>query len=230
MQIISQDKDPTVGINGFEEVGPEWLLPKKKKSLFTFWKKARFEGEEREIDLPVHAYCITSPSSLIFSIFLSIFFLIFFFFFFFSLFSFTLFFFLLCKNALFFNPLFRARQEPFYSACRDQGFTILPLNRLCLVWAYLPTTRSMCHSLLPNKGTFHFSVYRNTSFLPRYKCFISLPSRHVPNGSPSNLPLLGSLSSQQDVPPKRAWAKPQIDLFPSPHHQTIPPLPLTSDP
>ena len=22
-------KDPAVGINGFEEVGPEWLLPKK---------------------------------------------------------------------------------------------------------------------------------------------------------------------------------------------------------
>ena len=37
-------KDPAVGINGFEGVGPEWLLPKKKESLFTFWKKARFEG------------------------------------------------------------------------------------------------------------------------------------------------------------------------------------------
>ena len=28
MQIISQEKDPAVGINGFEGVGPEWLLPK----------------------------------------------------------------------------------------------------------------------------------------------------------------------------------------------------------
>ena len=28
-------KDPAVGINGFEGVGPEWLLP-KKESLFTF--------------------------------------------------------------------------------------------------------------------------------------------------------------------------------------------------
>ena len=28
MQIIPQERDPTVGINGFEGVGPEWLLPK----------------------------------------------------------------------------------------------------------------------------------------------------------------------------------------------------------
>ena len=35
MQIISQEKDPAVGINGFEGVVLEWLLPKKKKSLFT---------------------------------------------------------------------------------------------------------------------------------------------------------------------------------------------------
>ena len=57
MQIISQEKDPVVGINGFEGVEPEWLLPKKKKeSLFTFWKKVRFEGGERETDLLVHAH------------------------------------------------------------------------------------------------------------------------------------------------------------------------------
>ena len=29
---------------------------------------------------------------------------------------------------------------------------------------------------------------------------------------------------------KRLGQEPQIDFFPSPHHQTIPPLPLTSDP
>ena len=199
MQIISQEKDHAVGINGFEGVGPEWLLP-KKESLFTFWKRARFERGERETDLPVHAHRITSHPSLIFSLF----FLCFLSYLFFFPLLFTLFFFLLRKNALFFDPLFRARQGPFYSACRDQCFTVLPLNRLCLVWAYLPTIRGVCHSLLPNRGRFHFSVYRSTSFLPRYKCSLSLLSRHAPNGSPSNLPLLGGLSSQQDVPPKMA--------------------------
>ena len=56
MQIIPQEKDPAVGINGFEGVGPKWLLPQKKESLFAFWKKVRFEGEERETDLLVHAH------------------------------------------------------------------------------------------------------------------------------------------------------------------------------
>ena len=28
MQIIPEERDPTVGINGFEGVGSEWLLPK----------------------------------------------------------------------------------------------------------------------------------------------------------------------------------------------------------
>ena len=57
MQMILQEKkDPVVGINGFEGVGPEWLLPKKKESLFTFWKKVRFEGGERETGLLVHAH------------------------------------------------------------------------------------------------------------------------------------------------------------------------------
>ena len=49
-------KDPAMGINGFEGVGPEWLLPQKKESLFAFWKKVRFEGGERETDLLVHAH------------------------------------------------------------------------------------------------------------------------------------------------------------------------------
>ena len=33
MQIISQEKDPAMGINDFERVGPEWLLPKKERVL-----------------------------------------------------------------------------------------------------------------------------------------------------------------------------------------------------
>ena len=118
--------------------------PKRKSPCLRFWKKVRFEGGEREIDLSVHAYCITSPSSLIFSLFFSVFFLIFFLYF--SFYH--------AKNALFFDPFFRARKGPFYSACHDQCFTILPLNRLYLVWAYLPTTRSVRHPPLPDRGRF----------------------------------------------------------------------------
>ena len=80
-----------------------------------------------------------------------------------SRFSYLFHFFLLCfspfylrKYTLFFDPFYRARQEPFYSACRDHGFTVLPFNCLCLVWAYLPTTRGVCHSPLPDRGRFQF--------------------------------------------------------------------------
>ena len=174
------------------------IAQKERVIVYVFGKKVRFERGERETDLLVHAHWTNSTFSLVSFLFFSIFFLIFF------PFLLALFFFSLRKNTLFFDPLYRAQQKPFYSVCRDQGFTILPLNRLCLVWAYLPTTRGVCHSLLPDRGRFHFSLYCSTSFLPRCKCSFSLLSRHAPNGSPSNLPLLGGLSSQQDVPPKRA--------------------------
>ena len=55
MQITPQEKDPAVGINGFEGVGPEWLLPKRKSLCLRFGKKVRFGGGERENDLWVHA-------------------------------------------------------------------------------------------------------------------------------------------------------------------------------
>ena len=32
------------------------VIAPKEKSLFAFWKKVRFEGEERETDLLVHAH------------------------------------------------------------------------------------------------------------------------------------------------------------------------------
>ena len=93
---------------------------------------------------------------------------------------------------------------------------------------------SLCdiHPCQTEAGLFRSSVYRNTSFLPRYKCFLSLLSRHAPNGSPSNLPLLGSLSSQQNITPKKAWVGAAKQIFSPPHHQTIPPylLPLAHGP
>ena len=107
-----------------------------------FWKRVGFEGGEREIDLLVHAYCIISPFSSIFSLLSSVFSLIFFF----SFSCFLLFCFLFTlQHPLFFPSFFRARQGSFYSACRGQFFTTLPLNRLCLVWAYLPTTKGFVY-------------------------------------------------------------------------------------
>ena len=56
MQIIPQEKDPSMEINGFEGVGPEWLLPQRESPCLHFWKNVRFEGGERETDLLVHAH------------------------------------------------------------------------------------------------------------------------------------------------------------------------------
>ena len=69
------------------------VVAQKKKSLFAFWKKVRFEGGEGENDLWVHA--LFEITLVFLSFFLS--------------FSFFL--------ALFFDPSPRARQGPLYSAC-----------------------------------------------------------------------------------------------------------------
>ena len=112
-QITPQEKDPAMGINGFEGVGPEWLLFQKKDGhCLRFLKEIGFEGGERETDLWVHALFEIAPVFLSFP--------------FFSFFSFLSFFFwlLLCfflslrKCALFSIPLYKAGQGPFYSACR----------------------------------------------------------------------------------------------------------------
>ena len=44
-----------MGINGFEGVGPEWLLSQRENPCLRFWRKVRFEGGERETDLLMHA-------------------------------------------------------------------------------------------------------------------------------------------------------------------------------
>ena len=45
-----------MGINGFEGVGPEWLLFQWESSCLRFFGEMKdFEGGEREADLLVHA-------------------------------------------------------------------------------------------------------------------------------------------------------------------------------
>ena len=89
-----------MGINGFEGVGPEWLLFQKKDGhCLRFLKEIGFEGGERETDLWVHALFEIAPVFLSFPFF-SFYFLSYLFFFCLLL----CFFLSLRKCALFFDP------------------------------------------------------------------------------------------------------------------------------
>ena len=148
-----------MGINGFEGVGPEWLLLEKKESLFMFWKKARFEGGERETDLLVHAYCITSPSSLIFSLFFSVF-LSYLFFLLFTLFSFLL----RKKCSVFRSPFSGHSKGPFIVLAVTNILPFCPLT--AFVWprrTCRPLGLCDIHPCQIEAGLFCSSVYRNTS-------------------------------------------------------------------
>ena len=122
-------------LNGYSPTG--------KVLVCVLWRKMRFLKGER--GKPIYWCMLFRTNSLlsflVFFPFLSVFVLIFF------LFPLTLFFFSRCKiYSLFFDPLYRARQGPLYSACRDQCFTVLPLNRLCLVWVHLPIVQNPCQT------------------------------------------------------------------------------------
>ena len=118
------------------------IVPLGKFSFAFFGRKVRFLKGER--GKPTYWCMLFQTNSLlsflVFFPFLSVFVLIFF------LFLLLCFSFYVVKNPLFFDPLYRARQGPLYSACRDQCFTVLPLNRLCLVWVYLPIVQKPCQT------------------------------------------------------------------------------------
>ena len=122
--------------------------------------------------------------------------------FFFS--SYFVFFFSLPKILYFSIPFPGHGKGPFIVPAVTKVLPFCPLT--VFVWSGCtcrPLEVCATHSC-QTEACFSSPPYRSTSFLSRYKCFLSLLSRHAPNGSPSNLPLLGGLSSQQDVPPKRA--------------------------
>ena len=118
------------------------IVPLGKLSFAFFGGKVRFLKGER--GKPTYWCMLFQTNSLlsflVFFPFLSVFVLIFF------LFLLLCFSFYVVKNPLFFDPLYRARQGPLYSACRDQCFTVLPLNRLCLVWVCLPIVQNSCQT------------------------------------------------------------------------------------
>ena len=82
----------------------------------------------------------------------------------------------------------------------------------------------------PHCATQTLARQRRTRFVPL--CVVAFPAtmlipslltlRACTQRFPLKLPLLGGLSSQQDVPPKRDLSRSRIDLFPFPHHQTTP--------
>ena len=118
------------------------IVPLGKLSFAFFGGNVRFLKGER--GKPTY-WCMLFQTNSLFSFlvffsFLSVLVLIFFLF----LFLLCFFLFYIVKNPLFFDPLYRARQGPLYSACRDQCFTVLPINRLCLVWVCLPIVQNPC--------------------------------------------------------------------------------------
>ena len=185
-------------LNGYSPTG--------KVLVCVLWRKVRFLKGER--GKPIY-WCMlfrnnSLLSFLVFFHFLYVFVLIFF------LFPLALFFFSPCEiYPLFFDPLYRAWQGPLYSACRDQCFTVLPLNRLCLVWVYLPNANRT--KPLPDRGGFilsfcaprtHFVLLRAAAFPATMSISSLLTLRACTQRFPLKFSLLGGPSSQQDVPPK----------------------------
>ena len=176
-------------------------VPTEKLS-FPFWKRVRFWRREREIDLLVHAHCIISLLFFVFC-FLSYLFL------FPCFLTFFLLYFSLVFFPCFFDPLFWAQWRSSYSACRDQILLFFLLTTF--VWCgctYRPLLVHLHHppQLQTKKKRFYLLACCGT--LPCYSVGVSLSNPHgmhltVP---PSTLPLLGGMSFQQDVPPKRTWA------------------------
>ena len=87
------------------------------------------------------------------------------------------------------------------------------------------------HPCQTKAGLFHSSVHHSTLTCHSVNAFSLFLSRHAPNGSPLNLASFGwSVIPAGRTSQKGLGRSRKINLFPSPHHQTIPPLPLTSGP
>ena len=89
------------------------------------------------------------------------------------------------------------------------GFYHLAFNYPCLVWMYLSTTTdsSMLAVPLPITRQGRLSclfVYRGTLTYYSVDSLSLYPSWYAPSGSNSSLLLLGGMSSQLDISPKRS--------------------------
>ena len=154
------------------------------------------------------------------SFFLSKFFTLLFCYFFFSLFPCTLW----CCYVLSFPPFVVvpcAWRRSFLYFLPWWIFTILPLNCFCLGVGVLPYHPLVCqlpsHHYLPVLVMPHLITKQRILFclLAHYGIPIRIrvgilshyPSWHAPSDSNSYFSLLGGMSSQQDIFPKRVWAR-----------------------
>ena len=107
------------------------------------------------------------------------------------------------------------------------NFTIFSFNHICLVWVYLPTTTSSFASLSPaldKEKLFYLLAYRGALSCHGVGVFSLYPSWHAPNGSSLNLASFGwSVIPAGRTSQKNLGRSRKIGIFPSPHHQTIPP-------
>ena len=204
-----------MGINSFKGVGPEWLLPKRGPCYVL--EESRI-WREREGNRSIGA-CPLYYLSFFFLNFLS-FLLCFlsylFFFSFYYVFPFT-------PRTLCFSVLFSGHGKgPFIVPVVTNVLPFCPLT--AFVWSgrtCRPPSLYDIHPCQTEAGLFRSSVYRSTSFLPRYKCFSLFPSRHALNGSPSNLPLWVDYHPSRTYLPKGLVQESQNRSFllsPPPNH------------
>ena len=124
-----------------------------------------------------------------------------------------------------FLPSFAHNKGPFLQLLLWLDFTVLALNHLCLIQVYLSTTtRSfVCHSPSPNKDDY-FVCQSTVTPLPAtvWVSSLSLSLMACTQWLQLSFTRLGGVSSQQNTSPKRALAGISKQVFPFPHHQTMP--------
>ena len=187
----------------------------QKESLLHFWKRAGFEGGQRENDLLVHAHCITSHFFFLNFLSFLLCFLSYLFF------SFLLLCFLFTPKMLCFSISFSGHgKDPFIVPAMTNVLPLCPLT--AFVWSWR-TCRppSLCdiHPCQTKAGLFHSSVHRSILTCHGINAFSLFPLEHAPNGSPLNLASFGwsviptGCTSQKGLGKSR-----KIGIFPSPHH------------
>ena len=191
-----------MGINGFEGVGPEWLLFQKKDGhCLRFLKEIRFEGGERETDLWVHALFEIAHIFLNFPFFS--------FYFISYLFSFGS-----CSVSFFHSENVLCFRSPFTE--HGKGLFITPAVVSVLRSCPLTTFVWSGCTCRPHCATPTLARQRRTCFIPLYVVAFLPATTLMPSLStlrvctqrfPLKLPLLGGLSSQQDIPPKRGLGR-----------------------
>ena len=128
---------------------------------------------------------------------------------------------------------------PFYTVCHYRIYNFCPSTIFGFLWASLQDCPLACrlssHYLCTkcvDCTTLHFQTKLLVLFLNsfsfvstqwiRFKLPHHLPLWHASSDLSPHLPLLGEMSSQQDIPPKEAQAGTSEQTPLSPHHQTTP--------